>query len=168
VNTPSPQANTEVACRPIGYIRCRFAQPPGTPIQTIAAPKEIARLELLPAYSAGLRDVESFEYLILITHFHLCAQERLEVTPFLDVQSHGVFATRAPARPNRLGLSIVRLLRLDELTLHFAGTDMVDGTPVLDIKPYVPRFDVRDTQRIGWFAGRLEDLACARADDRMV
>ena len=100
-------------------------------------------------------------------HLHRCEKELLEVVPFLDTDSHGVFATRAPARPNRIGLSIVRLQSVDGCTLHFTGNDMLDQTPVLDIKPYVPRFDVRSTERIGWFASRLDQLPQVRADDRM-
>lgn len=157
----------DIVCRPLGFIRSPFLEPIGTPIQTAAVPEQRARLELLPAFTAGLRDIEGFEFLIFLTHFHACTQERLEVTPFLDDSSHGVFATRAPARPNRLGLSIVRLDRVEGHVLHFAGNDMVDGTPVLDIKPYVPRFDVRSTERIGWFAGRLDALPNTRADGRM-
>jgi tRNA (Thr-GGU) A37 N-methylase len=86
---------------------------------------------------------------------------------FLDTESHGVFATRAPARPNRLGLSIVRLVSVEGTTLHFSGNDMMDGTPVLDIKPYVPRFDVRETERVGWFGARLDQLPGIRSDGRM-
>lgn len=157
----------DVVCHPIGTIRSRFKQAAGTPIQTIAAPDEIARLEVLPQFAAGLRDLEAFEFAILITHFHDCEHERLEVAPFLDDRTHGVFATRAPARPNRLGLSIVRLVRIDGATIHFSGNDMVDGTPVLDIKPYVPRFDARATERVGWFSGRLDELPGTVADDRM-
>ena len=157
-----------IPCRPIGFVRSRFAEPAGAPIQTAAAPEEHAVLELLPAYAPGLRDIEGFSHLVLLTHFHLCAHERLEVTPFLDQQAHGVFATRAPTRPNRLGLSIVRLLRVDGQRLHFAVNDMVDGTPVLDLTPWVPRFDQPEGEvRIGWFEGRLDALAGHRADDRM-
>ena len=163
----TPFVDTPVVCRPIGHIRSRFPSAAGTPIQTAAAPDEEGQLELLPPFVPGLRDLEAFDYLVLITHFHQCEHERLEVTPFLDDQSHGVFATRAPARPNRLGLSIVRLLRIEGGTLHFSGNDMVDGTPVLDIKPYVPRFDVRAAERIGWFAGRLDALPGRTADERM-
>ncbi|CAN5248234.1 tRNA (N6-threonylcarbamoyladenosine(37)-N6)-methyltransferase TrmO [soil metagenome] len=157
----------DIVCRPIGIVRSRFTEAVDMPVQTAGAPDEPGRVELQPEFVPGLRDIEGFDYLILLTHLHRCAQERLEVTPFLDTQSHGVFATRAPARPNRIGLSIVRLLRVDGATLHFEGNDMVDGTPVIDIKPYVPRFDVRTTERIGWFAGRLDTLADARSDRRM-
>ena len=89
------------------------------------------------------------------------------MVPFLDNESHGVFATRAPARPNRLGLSIVRLLSVEDTTLRFSGNDMMDGTPVLDIKPYVPAFDVRQIERVGWFGARLDQLPRIRSDGRM-
>ena len=156
-----------VVCRPVGVVRSRFTEAAGMPIQTAGAPDEVARLEVFPEFAAGLRDIEGFDYLILVTHLHQCAHERLEVVPFLDTVSHGVFATRAPARPNRLGLSIVRLTAVEGTTLHFSGNDMMDRTPVLDIKPYVPRFDVRETGRIGWFAQRVEQLPATRSDDRM-
>lgn len=155
-----------VACRPIGHVRSRFTDPVGMPIQTAGAADEAGRVELLPEFEAGLRDIEGFDYLILITHLHQ-AVEKLEVVPFMDDSSHGVFATRAPARPNRLGLSIVRLVRREGLLLHFLGNDMLDGTPVLDIKPYVPRFDVRETERVGWFGARLDQLPRTRSDGRM-
>lgn len=157
----------DVLLRPIGVVRCRFAELAGMPIQTAAAPEERARLEVLPAYADGLKDIEGFEYLLLVTHLHRVREERLQVVPFLDDQAHGVFATRAPARPNRLGLSIVRLESVEGRVLHFSGNDMLDGTPVLDIKPYVPRFDARETERVGWFAEQLARLAHTRADDRM-
>lgn len=160
------EKDAAIICRPIGVVRSRFAAPEGTPIQTAGAPQELGQIEIAPAYSAGLRDIEGFEYLIVLTHLHL-AQERLEVVPFLDDRSHGVFATRAPARPNRIGLSIVRLESVQGLVLAFSGNDMVDGTPVLDIKPYVPRFDARQTERIGWFAPRIAAVDTVRADSRM-
>lgn len=163
----APRSADAIVCRPIGHVRSPFKATVGMPIQTAGAPDELARVEVLAPFVAGLRDIEGFEFLILLTHFHRCEHERLEVTPFLDDCTHGVFATRAPTRPNRIGLSIVQLLRVDGAALHFAGNDMLDGTPVIDIKPYVPRFDVRDTARIGWFASRIDALHQARADDRM-
>ncbi|WP_066266329.1 tRNA (N6-threonylcarbamoyladenosine(37)-N6)-methyltransferase TrmO [Hydrogenophaga palleronii] len=156
-----------IECQAIGTVRSRFLDPVGMPIQTAAVPDEAGRVELLPAFAPGLKDIEGFEFLILITHLHRVTQERLEVVPFLDDVAHGVFATRAPTRPNRLGLSVVRLERVEGTVLHFTGSDMLDGTPVLDIKPYVPRFDARETQRIGWFSRRIDAVAGVRADNRM-
>jgi len=160
-------ARDAVTCRPIGVVHSRFAEVSGMPIQTAGAPDEPGRIEVFAEYAAGLQDIEGFDYLILLTHMDRCASERLQVVPFLDTQTHGVFATRAPARPNRIGLSIVRLLSVEGLILHFSGNDMLDQTPVLDIKPYVPRFDVRSTERVGWFGPRLGQLPDVRADDRM-
>lgn len=122
---------------------------------------------MFPAYAAGLRDLEGFEYVILLTYMHQATSEPLEVVPFLDSVAHGVFATRSPIRPNRIGLSVVRLIAIQGSTLRFEGNDMLDGTPVLDIKPYVPAFDARQTDRIGWFASKLDQLLNKPADDRM-
>ncbi|EHN63791.1 hypothetical protein CTATCC11996_19734 [Comamonas testosteroni ATCC 11996] len=136
------------------------------PIQTVAAQQHEGKIEVFAPFAAGLRDVQEFQYLILLTHLHE-ATEKLEVVPFMDTSSHGVFATRAPARPNRIGLSIVELLSMDGCWLHFRGNDMLDGTPVLDIKPYVPQLDVRETERIGWFARGLDQLPGRLSDERM-
>ena len=137
------------------------------PIQGAAAPDEAALLEVFEPFAPGLADIEGFEYLHLIAWLHRGTREALRVTPFLDDAEHGVFATRAPARPNRLGLSVVRLIAVEGRSLRITGNDMVDGTPILDIKPYVPRFDVRQTERIGWFAKRIGQVDATRADDRM-
>lgn len=156
-----------ILCRPLGTVRSAFTETSGMPIQTAGSPDEPGHVEVFEEFRPGLRDIEGFDYLILLTHLHR-AQERLEVVPFLDDESHGVFATRAPARPNRIGLSIVRLVALEDGgILRFTGNDMLDGTPVLDIKPYVPRFDVRETDRIGWFAKSIAQLPAVRADGRM-
>ena len=163
MNSHTPET---VTLRPIGVIASPFSSTQGMPIQTVAAAEVEGRLDVFPEFAAGLRDIEGFEYLIVLTHLHQ-AVEKLEVVPFMDTQSHGVFATRAPARPNRMGLSIVRLLRVEGASLHFAGNDMLDGTPVLDIKPYVPELDVRQTERIGWFQQGLQRLPTTRSDDRM-
>lgn len=166
-HSPAPAAEDLIACRPIGCVRSPDASTVGVPIQSAGAPDARATLEVLAAFGAGLRDVADFEYLIFVTHLHLAARERLEVTPFLDDRSRGVFATRAPARPNRIGLSIVRLEALDGRVPHFSGNDMVDGTPVFDIKPYVPPPDARQTDRIGGFARRIHAVGRTRSDRRM-
>lgn len=155
-----------IAMRPIGAIRSPYRATQGMPIQTVAAADVEGELEVFAQFAEGLRDIEGFEYLILLTHLHQ-AVEKLQVVPFMDTASHGVFATRAPARPNRIGLSIVRLLEVRGRVLRFAGNDMLDGTPVLDIKPYVPALDVRQTERIGWFEQGLRRLPSTVSDDRM-
>lgn len=166
MNTIAPEAE-KVSYQPIGRVVGGYKAPAGMPLQTAASPDQPLRVDIDPAYAAGLRDLEAFEFVWLLTHLHLAKTLPLEVVPFLDTQSHGVFATRSPARPNRIGLSLVQLVRIDGTTLHCLGNDLMDGTPVLDVKPFVPRFDVRSTERIGWFADRLQHLDAARADQRM-
>src|SRR5262249_29915084 len=139
----------------------------GMPIQTVAAAGVAATIELEPSYAAGLRDIEGFSYLLIISHLHLMQGYTLEVTPFMDAQTHGVFATRSPRRPNPIGLSIVRLIRVEGATLHIEEVDLLDGTPVLDIKPYVPQLDDRAAERIGWFAANVHKVYEVRADDRV-
>lgn len=136
------------------------------PLQTIAAEGVAGVVEVAAEFAGGLADVEGFSHLILVTHLHAAAGWTPEVVPFLDDRPRGVFACRSPRRPNPIGLSLVRLVRVKGRRLHVLDVDLLDGTPVLDIKPYVPRFDARETTRIGWFAGRLERIGEVRADDR--
>lgn len=159
-------ATEPVIFRPIGIIRTPFADTAGMPIQATAAIGIAGRIELDPDLAAGLVDLDGFSHITLLYHLHRITAPRLTVTPFLDDQPHGIFATRSPARPNAIGLSIVRLLAIRGSTIEVEDVDMVDGTPLLDIKPYVPEFDQRDDVRIGWFAERLGRLAGARSDDR--
>jgi tRNA-Thr(GGU) m(6)t(6)A37 methyltransferase TsaA len=140
--------------RPIGLIRSPFAGKDETPIQpyrSLAAGK----VEVLAEYEEGLRDLDGFSHLILLYHFHRADPGYdLLVTPFLDDRPKGLFATRYPRRPNGLGLSVVRLVRREANVLHVAGIDVLDGTPLLDIKPYVPRFDAVPEAAMGWLEGR--------------
>ena len=152
---------------PIGVIHSPFTTLAGMPIQTVAATGVAATVELDPSYAAGLTDIDGFSYLLLITHLHLMQGFALEVTPFMDTQPHGVFATRSPRRPNPIGLSIVRLIRVEGATLHIEEVDLLDGTPVLDIKPYVPQLDDRAAERTGWFAENVHKVYQVRADDRI-
>jgi tRNA-Thr(GGU) m(6)t(6)A37 methyltransferase TsaA len=151
---------------PIAIVHSPFTSVEGMPIQS-AASGEAGSLLVFPEYAQGLADLDGFEYLILVTYLHAGRKEALQVVPFLDDTPRGIFATRSPARPNRLGLSIVRLQSIDGLELYFTGNDMLDQTPVLDIKPYVPAFDVRHTERVGWYGDRLERLPHTRSDMRM-
>ena len=123
-------------------------------------------MELEPALREGLKDLEAFSHLILLTHLHRMEGYALEVTPYLDDRVHGIFATRSPRRPNPIGLSVVRLLAIEGCTLLIEDVDLLDGTPLLDLKPYVPAFDVRETEHIGWFSDRVERVHTTRADER--
>ena len=155
-----------VAYRPIGIIRTPFLDAEGMPIQATAAVGVPGRIELDAEFLEGLADLDGFSHLILVYHLHRVRAARLTVTPFLDDRPHGIFATRSPARPNPIGLSTVRLIAITGSTIEVEDVDMVDGTPLLDIKPYVPAFDERHDVRVGWFAERLGGLPEARADDR--
>jgi tRNA-Thr(GGU) m(6)t(6)A37 methyltransferase TsaA len=157
---------TTFTFKPIGVIHTPFQEPKGTPIQPAAALGVEGRIELSPEYEAGLQDLEGFSHLILIYVFHLSRGYNLKVTPFLDDRERGLFATRAPARPNPVGLSIVRLERIEGHTLYLRDVDMVDGTPLLDIKPYVPDFDHRPGARCGWLEKKVERLKETRDDGR--
>jgi tRNA (adenine37-N6)-methyltransferase len=152
---------------PIGVVHSPFAALAGMPIQTVAAAGVAATIELEPGYAAGLADIEEFSHLLIVSHLHLMQGYALEVVPFMDTQPHGLFATRSPRRPNPIGLSIVRLVRVEGATLHIEEVDLVDGTPVLDIKPYVPQLDDRPTTRIGWYAENVHKVHETRADDRI-
>lgn len=107
-------------------------------------------MEVFPEYSEGLEDLDGFSHLHLLYFFHLAKPFALKVRPFLDDTERGLFATRAPSRPNPIGISVVRLMKVEKHRLHVEDIDVVDGTPLLDIKPYVPEFDVRKADRIGW------------------
>jgi len=106
--------------------------------------------ELREEYVPGLRDLDGFSHAILIYHFHRSDAEHLEARPFLEQETHGIFAIRSPHRPNHLGFSIVKIQRIEGNRLYFTEVDMLDGTPVLDIKPYVEYFDSRDDVKSGW------------------
>src|ERR1700730_1295818 len=155
-----------ISITPIGIVHSPFEGPEGMPIQA-AFSDAVGTLEIYAEYVDGLRDIAGFDYLILLYHLHLANKESLRVTPFLDDEPRGVFATRAPTRPNRIGMSVVRLLKVTGNMLDIGNVDMVSGTPVIDIKPYVPAFDSRTGCRIGWFARKLESAATVHADDRM-
>ena len=156
----------EISYEPIGVIHSPFAKLEGMPIQTTGARGIPATVEVKPEFADGLKDLEGFSHILLIYHFHLSEGYSLLVTPFLDDELRGVFATRAPRRPNRIGISVVRLLGVEGSRLSIEDIDIVDGTPPLDIKPYVPEFDARQAERIGWLAGKGDRLSETRADKR--
>ena len=143
--------NTTIEYTPIGIIHTPFAQPKGTPIQSKAALGNQGSIEVYQEYAEGLKDIEGFSHLMLIYHFHMSNDCTLTTTPFLDNNSYGVFATRVPSRPNSIGFSIVKLNKVDNNILYIENLDIVDNTPLLDIKPYVPDFDIHQATEIGWF-----------------
>jgi tRNA-Thr(GGU) m(6)t(6)A37 methyltransferase TsaA len=152
--------------RPIGVIHTPFKSLKGMPIQPAAASSVRGTVNVFPEYAEGLRDLDGFSHVMLLYHFHRAAQARLVVTPFMDSRPRGVFATRAPARPNPIGLSVVRLLKIEGHTLHVENIDILDGTPLLDVKPYVPEFDHHPADRVGWLEQAKGMVQQKRADDR--
>ena len=157
---------TGITFTPVGTVRSPFHDPRNMPIQPLGARGVRGTIELDPVYAAGLRDLAGFSRIILLYHFHRSEGYALEVVPFLDKTPHGVFATRAPRRPNAIGLSILRLVAVDGTTLTVEDVDILDGTPVLDIKPYVPAFDAYPDERSGWLTAAAEDPRTVRSDDR--
>ena len=143
----------EFTIHPIGIIHTPFTKKVETPIQPSRS-EAIGHVEVYADYAEGLQDIEGFSHLILLYAFHFSSGYKLSVKPFLDDQQRGLFATRYPYRPNPIGLSVVQLLNRDESTLIVKGIDVLDGTPLIDIKPYVPDFDVRTAVRTGWYATR--------------
>jgi len=150
----------------IGIIHSPFHEPEGTPIQPQGAAGVQGTVEVFPEFAQGLQDLDGFSHIILLYHFHRSTGFTLLVTPFMDSVRRGVFATRAPKRPNAIGLSIVRLNKLHNQTLHIENVDIVDGTPLLDIKPYVPAFDHNAAIRIGWLEQTHRHVRAKKADRR--
>lgn len=157
-----------ITYKPIGIVHSPFREPHGTPIQSIAAQGHEGTVEVFQEYSGGLADLDGFSHIILVCDFHLAKNPSLKVKPFLDDQTRGVFATRAPSRPNPIGISIVKLMSIEKNILYIDGLDIVDGTPLLDIKPYVPVIDIRDDIEIGWLNGKINKFGTSRDNGRFI
>jgi tRNA-Thr(GGU) m(6)t(6)A37 methyltransferase TsaA len=140
----------DITYHPIGVIHSPFREQAGTPIQPAFAGPARGRVAIDVAYREALADLAGFERVWLIYHFDRAGPFAPRVTPYLDSQPRGLFATRAPARPNRIGVSAVKLMAVEADGLVVEGIDVLDGTPLLDVKPYVPAFDVFPTARAGW------------------
>jgi len=139
-----------ITYRPIGVIHSEHLAVEETPIQPVYAKGCKGQAEIFAEFADGLRDLEGFSHIYLIYHFHRAGPARLMVKPFLQDVERGVFATRTPCRPNAIGLSVVELVRREGNVLHLDGVDILDGTPLLDIKPYTTKFDLVETARNGW------------------
>ena len=152
---------------PIGIIHSPYPGPEGTPIQPVFSEGDRGRVEIYPEYRGGLADLAGFSHIYLIYFLHRAEGFSLICKPFLDTQERGIFATRAPRRPNPIGISVVELYGIEGGVLTVGQLDIVDGTPLLDIKPYVPEFDIRPQATSGWYekAGNKQQTV---ADDRFV
>jgi len=151
---------------PIGVIHSPFTKPEGMPIQPSGARGITGTVELFEPFAAGLKDLDGFSHIMLIYCFHRSSGYSLEVVPYLDTTVRGVFATRAPRRPNPIGISVVRLKSIEGRTLNIQDIDVLDGTPLLDIKPYVPEFDAPTDVRTGWLETLAKKNINKKSDDR--
>jgi tRNA-Thr(GGU) m(6)t(6)A37 methyltransferase TsaA len=154
----------KITYHPIGEIHSPFTDLVSMPIQPISNASTPGSVEIYSPFVMGLKDLDEFSHLILLYHLHEVGDTALVVTPFLDSTPHGIFATRAPARPNPIGLSIVKLVRIEGHILHVDDLDVLNGTPLLDLKPYVPQFDHRQDVRTGWLE-RVKGNSKAKVSD---
>ena len=154
--------------KPLGVIRTPFASREGMPIQPKGADGVKGTVEVFEPYRPGLKDLDGFSHLILLYQFHKSEGYELELVPFMDTVPRGVFATRAPRRPNPIGLSIVRLEGIEGGTVYISEVDILDGAPLLDIKPYVPQFDQPEQVRSGWIEESTTNVATKKSDGRFL
>ena len=145
-----------IIIKPIGTIRTPFIGIDNMPIQPIAAEGKIGYIKMLPEYVEGLTDLEGFSHITLLYHFHKTSSFKLLVKPFMDTVEHGVFACRAPKRPNAIGVSTVKLLGIEKNIIHIEQVDMLDETPLIDIKPFFPKYDNRLNAKAGWLENKKD------------
>jgi tRNA-Thr(GGU) m(6)t(6)A37 methyltransferase TsaA len=155
-----------ITYRSIGVIHSPFTNLEDMPVQPTGEASAPGTAELLPQFVEGLKDLEGFTHVILLYHLHEVRRTDLTVRPFLGSEPRGVFATRAPTRPNPIGLSIVRLVRVEANQLYLENVDILDGTPLLDIKPYVPDFDRPASARAGWLEAERGRIRSVKSDRR--
>ena len=151
---------------PIGIIHTPFKDLKSMPIQPTSKASATGKVEIYPQYAEGLKDLDGFSHIILLYHLHAVQRTSLQVIPFLDDEPHGIFATRAPTRPNPIGLSVVRLTGIQGNILMIEDVDILDETPLLDIKPYVPEFDQPPDAKIGWLESARGKIKSKKSDNR--
>lgn len=145
----------EIRLKPIGIVHSPFKEPVGVPRDSADGLDYQGTIEIFSEYKNGLKDLDGFSHILVFFYFHKSEYSHLIVKPYLDDHLRGVFATRSPHRPNFIGLSVVELLRIEDGILHIRGIDMIEGTPILDLKPYIPEFDSNEGIRIGWLEGKI-------------
>jgi len=158
----------EIIFNPIGVIHSPFKEREGMPIQPIGAKGIKGKIEIFPEFKDGLKDLDGFSHIILLFNFHLSTDYKLLVKPFMENTIRGVFATRAPRRPNQIGMSIVKLESVENNILNISNVDIVDGTPLLDIKPYVKKIDCVKTDKTGWLEKKVDKFRNKISDDRFL
>jgi len=156
----------QITYHPIGYFHTPHKDTTGMPIQPSGAKGVKGTIKILPEFREGIRDIEGFSHLIILYHLHEIQGQELTVIPFLDNTPHGIFATRSPKRPNPVGLSVMSFCGVSDEGIILNNVDVLHGTPVIDIKPYVPDFDIWPADRVGWFEGKSCNATTRRSDDR--
>lgn len=156
----------KITYRPIGILHSPHHTVHDMPIQPVGAIGVVGHLEVYPEFEEGLRDLDGFSHVIMLYHLHKIQGHALSVRPFLDTSERGIFATRSPRRPNPIGISVLRVLSVAGNLVELENVDILDQTPVLDIKPYVADFDVWDADRFGWFDGVSGNAVRVRSDSR--
>jgi len=151
---------------PIGIIKTPHKTKNGMSIQSRAAKGIKGIITIKRKFSEGLEDLDGFSHIYLIYHFHKSKHYTLKTKPFLDDKSHGVFSTRAPQRPNSIGISVVKLNSIKDNVLEIEDIDILNGTPLLDIKPYIPDFDIHEVRKIGWIANKIGNINTIKSDNR--
>ncbi len=157
-----------ISITPICIIKTPFDALKGMPIQPSGADKSQGTIIIDKEYEEGLSDLEGFSHIILLYHFHKSKGYNLMVKPFMDDQQRGLFSTRAPRRPNPIGLSIVQLIKIENSKISIQGIDVLNGTPLIDIKPYVPGFDAREVTKLGWLDKNYKKSESLKSDDRFI
>ncbi|MEJ7568857.1 MAG: tRNA (N6-threonylcarbamoyladenosine(37)-N6)-methyltransferase TrmO [Gaiellaceae bacterium] len=152
--------------RPIGRVRSSWTALPGMPLQPSADTSGSAELVLDEEYTEAIDDLDGFSHVWVLSHLHRVGGWEPHVLPFLDTRSRGTLATRSPRHPNPIGLSLAQIQSIAAPIVHVAGIDLLDGTPILDLKPYVPLFDAVPDAVPGWFHGKAEHVDTVRSDDR--
>ena len=156
----------KISYEPIGIIHSPFKENIGVPRQAIGASDIKGSIEVFKEFSEGLKDLDGFSHIVVIFHLHMVKRPSLKACPPWDGKDHGVFATRSPYRPNPIGLSVVGLESIDKNILYISGIDMANGSPVLDIKPYVPDLNPTKDVRIGWLTDKVEGMNKSKSGDR--
>ncbi len=158
----------EISYSPIGIIHSPFTELSEMPIQPTSESSAPGHLEIYPEYVEGLKDLDGFSHIYLIYHLHKVLSAKLLVTPFLDMKERGVFATRAPRRPNPIGLSLVKLIRVEDSRVYVDQLDVLDRTPLLDLKPFIPAFEGGENIRTGWLKKESKKVEKKKSDNRFI
>ena len=152
--------------KPIGIIYTPFTEREGMPIQPTGAKGVKGTITIEPEYTEGLTDLDCFSHVILIYHFHLINECKLRLIPFMDDKPHGVLATRAPKRPNPVGFSVVKLNKIEDNIIYIENIDVLNETPLLDIKPFIPDVDCVEADKLGWLEGKSDNMGDKKSDNR--